>query len=70
MKLKNYVGKIGDSEAAVLFGVKERTTASWRRGERLPRPDMALRIVKATGGEVSFCECFDISIEEALQGAA
>lgn len=45
MTLVDYITKVGDQIAATQFGVKPRTTASWRRRERLPRPDQAERIV-------------------------
>lgn len=58
MKLSTYIAEIGDTGAAVLFGVKERTVASWRRGERQPRVEQAQKIVKATKGKVTFAECY------------
>ena len=58
MNLKSFIEQIGDEQAAILFGVKPRTTASWRRGERLPRPAQAARIVRQTGGKVSFEEIY------------
>ena len=53
MTLAEYIKQFGDLDAAKLFGVKERTAASWRRGERRPRPEVAASIVAATGGEVT-----------------
>ena len=58
MLLKDFIEEVGDTEAAELFGVKERTTASWRRGERMPRHKQAEVIVRATDGRVSYSECF------------
>lgn len=43
--LSGFIAEIGDEAAAALFDVKLRTVASWRRGERFPRRDQALRIV-------------------------
>lgn len=53
MNLKKYIEIHGDNHCAVLFKVKPRTTASWRRGERYPRPEQANEIVKLTNGEVN-----------------
>lgn len=53
MELKKYIQKQGDDKCAQLFNVKPRTVASWRRGERYPRPDQANLIVEATKGEVT-----------------
>lgn len=58
MLLKEFIEQTGDAVSAELFGVKERTTASWRRGERMPRHKQAELIVKATDGVVSYAECF------------
>lgn len=53
MELKKYIEKHGDDKCAEIFNVKPRTAASWRRGERFPRPEQANFIVKATNGEVT-----------------
>lgn len=58
MTLSDYIKEVGDAEAGRLFGVGERTAASWRRGERRPRPEKAREIVVATGGKVSFSDCY------------
>jgi hypothetical protein len=58
MELKNYIELLGDEVAAQLFEVKPRTTASWRRGERLPRPSQALVIVERTNGKVSLKDIY------------
>lgn len=46
--LPRFIDEIGDERAAELFGVKVRTVAGWRRGERIPRPKRALQIIAAT----------------------
>lgn len=53
MDLQTFIEARTDAEAATLFGVKERTTASWRRGERWPRPATWPLIIDKTGGKVS-----------------
>jgi DNA-binding transcriptional regulator YdaS (Cro superfamily) len=53
MNLPEYIEKIGDDAAAVLFGVKPRTAKSWRLGDRFPRPKQAQFIVEASKGEVT-----------------
>ena len=64
MRLKDYIEAIGDSEAAEQLGAKERTTASWRRGERKPKPEQAMKIQRLTRGLVRFEECFDLEAEK------
>lgn len=54
MDLKRFIEKVGDEKAAKLFGVKTRTAASWRRGERIPRPKQVKKILKAAGGDLSY----------------
>lgn len=64
MNLRDYIKSVGDSRAAELFGVEERTAASWRRGERSPRPKTAATIVSVTQGEVSFAEVYQADSAE------
>lgn len=45
MNLAEFIEQVGDPAAARLFGVEERTVASWRRGERTPRKETAKIIV-------------------------
>jgi DNA-binding transcriptional regulator YdaS (Cro superfamily) len=65
MRLNKYIEAIGDAAAAELFGVKERTAASWRRGERRPRPEQAAVIVEASRGKVSYAEIYAPDAEAA-----
>jgi hypothetical protein len=51
--LPEFIAELGDSEAARLFGVPERTVQSWRRRERFPRPAMASRIIDVAGGRLN-----------------
>lgn len=37
-----------------MVGVPLRTVQSWRRRERMPRPEQAREIVKLAGGRVTF----------------
>lgn len=53
MTLAEYIRKHGDASCAAFFNVKERTVASWRRGENFPRAGKAREIVDRTAGEVS-----------------
>jgi len=53
MRLPDYIRQHGDERCAELFKVKERTVASWRRGENFPRASKAIEIVAATNGEVN-----------------
>ncbi|MDE3023456.1 MAG: hypothetical protein KGI54_16675 [Pseudomonadota bacterium] len=61
MRLAEYIKKHGDAHCAAMWGVKVRTTAGWRRGERTPRPAQARLIVSTTGGEVSLAEIYSIN---------
>lgn len=65
MTLSDYISETGDDVAALRFCVSERTAASWRRGERFPRPDKAFEIERITAGAVSFAECFERSTVQA-----
>lgn len=65
MTLSEYIKLHGDEICAIAWGVKPRTTASWRRGERLPRPDQAHRIVKETCGAVSYAGIYGQDSKEA-----
>lgn len=56
MRLPDYIKLIGDAKAASLWGVKERTVASWRRGERVPRREQAAKIV--TSSPVSYADIY------------
>lgn len=50
--LSQFIAEKGDAEAARLFGVKERTAASWRRMENYPRAAKAQEIVTILNGEI------------------
>ena len=56
--LKSFIERVGDPKAAKLIGVKERTVASWRRGERTPRTKHIKKIQKAAKAAG-----YDISLE-------
>lgn len=43
---QDYLTALGDERAASLLDVPARTVQSWRRGERMPRPAQARRIVE------------------------
>ena len=58
MKLRDYIGEVGDKAAAGMFRVSPRTTRSWRLGYRAPRTDKAKEIEKVTLGLVKFEDCY------------
>jgi len=62
MTLSQYIKKTGDAQCAKLFSVKERTVASWRRGENYPRANKAQEIVILTKGEVTLNDIFQGAI--------
>lgn len=59
MRLRTYIEEVGDKKLAKRLKVTERRVNSWRLGQRVPRPDMARRIEKLTGRQVTFRECYD-----------
>ncbi|OWY38935.1 hypothetical protein CEK28_10425 [Xenophilus sp. AP218F] len=54
MELSVYIHCIGDETAARQFGVAIRTASSWRRMERAPSPQQALKIVELSAGKVDW----------------
>lgn len=57
MDLKTFLESFeSDKQAGLVLGVKERTVASWRRGERIPRPKQADRLVES--GLISYEEIY------------
>ena len=53
--------KIGDAEFARLIGVGSRMAVMrYRRGERIPRPDVMRRIVEVTEGQVGPADFYDL----------
>ncbi len=65
MKLNEYLIKTGDEPVAQALCVKVRTVASWRRGERIPRPEQALRLVDFAGGELTLADIYAAQSEAA-----
>jgi len=53
MTLVEFIEAHGDLECSQLFKVKERTVASWRRGENFPRARKAQEIVELSAGQVT-----------------
>tara|TARA_B100001540_G_scaffold314461_3_gene339457 strand:+ start:4854 stop:5051 length:198 start_codon:yes stop_codon:yes gene_type:complete len=55
MTLKDYIRDFEDSQRAFAarLDVTPLTVNRWCAGKRQPRPEMALKIVEATGGRVS-----------------
>lgn len=54
MDLSTFIEKVGDERASKLFKVSRRTAQSWRLRERLPRPKQVPKIIKGSGGELSY----------------
>lgn len=61
MCFTQYIAEHGDAECAERWGVKARTVASWRRRERLPRPEQARVIVAETRGQVSMEDIYSLA---------
>ncbi len=58
MNLSEYISLIGDKAASELFGIEQRTAASYRLGQRQPRPEVARTIVAVTNGKVTWPEVY------------
>lgn len=59
VSLKRYIEAVGDTVAAELFNVEQRTVSAWRRGERLPRTNKAKEIIKATKGRLKMDDIYN-----------
>lgn len=70
MTLQEFIRQHGDAEAARLFGVRVRTVASWRRGERYPRVEQAQNIVLASKGTITLDGIFGVRATSATHGEA
>ena len=60
MELKKYMDTFGISgaELAESVGVEPSAISNYRSGIRKPRPEIAIRIVAATKGEVSLSDLY------------
>jgi DNA-binding transcriptional regulator YdaS (Cro superfamily) len=58
MKLSDYIKTHGIEEAAKRLGISKAAAKSYLYGWRQPRPEVAMQIVTATGGEVSLAEIY------------
>ncbi|MCB1901773.1 MAG: hypothetical protein KDH16_20955 [Rhodocyclaceae bacterium] len=58
MELATYIRQRGEDDCAKAWGVSRRAVASWRFGERYPRPEQAQAIVKETNGAVSMDDIY------------
>ena len=65
MRLIDYLSAIGDKTAAELFGVSERRIRSWRYGQRKPRPQTAVEIIRASNGRVTWAGIYHDSADKA-----
>ena len=54
MSLPDFITEFGDAEFAEALGAPVRTVQSWRRRERLPRPEQAREIVRLGAGRIDF----------------
>lgn len=53
LTLPQFIESVGDEAAARLFEAELRTVQSWRRRERLPRPEKAQRMVALSDGRLT-----------------
>lgn len=58
MSLQKYLADIGDAVAAKRFGITERAARSYRSGQRKPKPKVALKMVKKSGGALTLASIY------------
>jgi hypothetical protein len=71
--LSEFIASLGDAVFADRYGTKERTAASWRRGERFPRPEQARTLIENSLGELTMDMIYRAppkKISKALAGGA
>ena len=61
LSLPQFIESIGDEAAAQLFDAELRTVPSWRRRERLPRPEKAQRMVVAAEGQLTLDSIYGVA---------
>lgn len=66
MTLQEFIARKGDAVIAQQLGAKPRTVASWRRGERLPRPHQARRLVELSEGALSLDAVYAPLVDERV----
>lgn len=54
MTLPEFISELGDAEFARLVKAPIRTVQSWRRRERMPRPEQAREIIQLSDGRLDF----------------
>jgi len=69
MSLPEYIRAIGDEAAAIRWGVRPRTIASWRLRQRFPRPAQAKVIVTNSDGLVDWRGIYDPAFSSARQAS-
>lgn len=65
MRLNEYLSSRGDDVVAGLVGVTVRTVASWRYGERIPRPHHARKLVETSDGCLTLADVYASSEQAA-----
>lgn len=61
--LGQWVTDIGSTRIAHEIGVTRSTVYKWVAGERLPRPDVALRLVELSAGAISLGDVYAHRVE-------
>lgn len=65
MKLHKYLENTSLEDLATRVNVSIGAICNYKNGHRKPRPEIALRIVKATGGKVTLEDLYAPPEEEA-----
>lgn len=72
MKLADYLSSTGVTQAdfAQRIGVHQSAVTRYVAGHRIPKPQTAMKITKATGGAVTIEDLFDVTAPPEAGAAA
>ena len=60
MTIRDFLSTFENDEAAAAFlGVKSRTIGAWRRGERIPRPMHAKKLIEKSGNLLTYHDIYN-----------
>lgn len=58
--LADFIAAMGDREFSELIGCSRRAATDWRLGNRSPRPEWARKIIRKTGGRVTWSSIYAV----------
>lgn len=59
MRFRDYIIKHGIDACATKWGMTPRAVKGYRYGERMPRPDDAIKIAAASNGELTLSDIYE-----------